>query len=81
MLAEHLNIKKRGLLKPGFWADVAVIDLDNYRFPRPEEIDYRNPNTMASGIHTVLVNGVPALDAGALRKPFSGRLLKNGRDE
>lgn len=81
MLAEHLNIKNRGLLKPGYWADVAVIDLDNYRFPKPEDIDYRDPNTMASGVHTVLVNGVPALDAGTLRKPFAGKLLKNGRDE
>lgn len=81
MLANHLGIQKRGLLKPGYWADIAVIDVDNYRFPKPGEIDYREPNTMASGVDTVLVNGVVTVEEGILHAPLAGKLLLHGKGE
>ena len=79
MLADHLGIPNRGLIRQGYWADLAVIDVDNFRFPHPDEIDYRNPNTMASGVDTVLVNGVVTLDQGIILKPLAGRLLMHGK--
>ena len=81
MLAHHLGIPKRGLLKPGYWADIAVIDLEKFRFPKPDEIDYHNPNTMASGVDAVLVNGVVTLEQGNLYEPLAGRLLLHGQDQ
>jgi len=81
LIANHLGIPKRGLLTPGYWADIAVIDVDHFRFPTPDEINYRNPNTMASGVDTVLVNGIIALENGNTRDPYAGKLLLHGRDE
>jgi N-acyl-D-aspartate/D-glutamate deacylase len=79
MIADHLGFLGRGKLRVGNWADIAVIDVNNYRFPKPAEIDYRNPNTVASGVDTVLVNGVVTVDGGMLKKPFAGKLLRHGR--
>lgn len=79
MLARHLGIPERGLLKAGYWADVAVIDVDHYKFPKPDEIDYRDPNTMAAGVDTVLVNGAVTLERGSLRRPYAGKLLLHGQ--
>jgi len=76
MVAKHFDIKKRGELKEGNFADIAVIDLDSYSYPSPEEIDYRKPLTMASGVDSVIVNGKLALDKGELKRPFAGKVLR-----
>ena len=78
MVAKHFDIKERGELKEGNYADIAVIDLEAYNYPSPQEVDYRKPLTMASGVDTVLVNGKAALEKGELRKPFSGKVLRRG---
>ncbi|KYO66943.1 N-acyl-D-amino-acid deacylase family protein [Thermovenabulum gondwanense] len=76
MVAKHFNIKERGEIKEGNYADIAVIDLEAYNFPSPEEIDYRKPLTMASGVDTVLVNGKITLERGQLKKTMAGKVLK-----
>ncbi|WP_029689163.1 hypothetical protein [Thermoanaerobacter sp. A7A] len=76
MVARHFNIKERGELKEGYFADIAVIDLEKYSFPSPKEVNCRNPFIMASGVEHVLVNGKVALDAGTLKKPFVGKVLR-----
>jgi len=51
--AERFNIKERGELRPGFYADLVVFD--------PERVDspatYENPEQAPQGIHYVLRNG------------------------
>lgn len=79
MIADHLGFMGRGKLQVGNWADIAVIDVENFRYPTPDAIDYRTPNTMATGVQTVLVNGVVTVDGGELKKPLAGKLLRHGR--
>lgn len=79
MIADHLGIPQRGRIAVGNWADIAILDLEAYRYPDPETIDYRDPHTMATGVHTVLVNGAVTLDDGALLRPYAGKLLRHGR--
>lgn len=75
MVARHFGIEQRGELKKGSFADIAVIDLENYRFPSPKEIDYRKPLTMADGVDTVIVNGKITLEKGQLKSAYSGKVL------
>ena len=67
----------RGVLRPGMKADVAVIDLDAYRFPNPDEIDYTDPLVNAEGVDTVLVNGKVALEKGKVRSALAGEVVLN----
>ncbi len=76
MVARHFGFESRGELKEGYFADITVMDVDKYYFPGPEEIDYLKPLTMAEGVEYVLVNGEIALEAGELKRPYSGRVLK-----
>ena len=76
MVAEHFGIPRRGQLKEGYFADVAVIDIEHFRFPSPEEVDYHKPLTVAEGVDQLLVNGQFTIKDGQLARPFSGRVLK-----
>ena len=80
MIADHLGFAGRGRLAVGGWADIVILDPANFRYPGPEEIDYRKPDTMPTGVDTVLVNGEITLDAGKLLQPHAGKLLRHGRD-
>lgn len=76
MVARHFDIPDRGELKEGYFADIAVIDLDKYNFPAPSEVDYRKPLTVAEGVHTVVINGEFSLEDGGLKTPYAGKVLK-----
>jgi len=58
--ASKLHVWDRGLLRPGFWADVTVFDpktiLDN--------ATYESPKQYAAGVEYVLVNGTVVLEKG-----------------
>lgn len=58
--AQILGLTDRGLLKPGFWADVTLFD------PRTvgETNSYDHPQSYAKGIPYVIVNGVTVIDHG-----------------
>jgi N-acyl-D-amino-acid deacylase len=66
------NIKRRGVLKKGFFADITVFD--------PERIidtaDYGNPFRKPEGIHHVFINGTPVLLDGELTGALPGRVLR-----
>lgn len=76
LVAEHFGILERGQLKEGYFADIAVIDIDNFRFPSPEEVDYHKPLTVATGVKNLLVNGQFTIKNGNLARPFAGRVLR-----
>jgi N-acyl-D-aspartate/D-glutamate deacylase len=77
MAATMFRLFDRGVLRPGMKADIAVIDLDAYTFPNPDEIDYTDPLVCAEGVDTVLVNGKIALDKGEVKQSYAGELLLN----
>jgi N-acyl-D-amino-acid deacylase len=74
--AEIFNLKERGFLKPGAWADIVIFDLEHIR----DMADYDQPFAAPSGIDYVIVNGVVAVDHGNLsgNKP-AGMAVKNSR--
>ena len=77
MAANMFRLFDRGVLRPGMIADIAVIDLDAYRFPAPDEIDYSDPEVCAEGVDTVLVNGQVALDGGEVQPAYAGEVILN----
>ena len=79
MIADQMGIAQRGRIAVGNWADIAIMDVDQYAYPEPEDVDYRNPNTMAKGVDTVLVNGVVVMEDGKAEFKRAGQLLRHGR--
>ncbi|MDR1663982.1 MAG: amidohydrolase family protein [Clostridiales bacterium] len=70
MPARRLNIKKRGLLKPGYAADINIFALENIA----DNTDFSHGGLLASGMETVLVNGGVAWQ-GEGRVGNHGRVL------
>ena len=76
LVAEHFGIHKRGRLMEGCYADVAVIDLPNYRYPEMDQMQYKTPQLNAEGCDLVLCNGQVELRDGELFRTYAGRVLK-----
>lgn len=51
--AENLGLKDRGMLKPGFYADLVIFDAEKIQ----EQATYLQPHQYASGVQQVIVNG------------------------
>jgi N-acyl-D-amino-acid deacylase len=70
--AQRIGLVQRGLLKPGFFADITLFD--------PEVIDglatYLDPNRLSGGIKYVLVNGQLEYENGKLTGAMAGRPLR-----
>jgi N-acyl-D-amino-acid deacylase len=70
--AENLRLRRRGRLRPGYYADVAVFDparvADHATFARPHQY--------ATGMAHVLVNGVPVLRDGEHTGARPGRVVR-----
>jgi len=58
--AQTLRLKDRGLLKEGYWADIAVFDPETVSDPAT----YQNPQQYAKGVPFVFVNGAAVIDGG-----------------
>jgi N-acyl-D-amino-acid deacylase len=70
--AEAAGLKDRGLVKPGFAADLAVFD--------PETVQgiatFEKPNQYSKGFRYVAVNGVLVVDEGKLTGKTPGKALR-----
>jgi len=77
MAATMFRLFDRGVLRPGMKADIAIIDLDAYSYPNPDEIDYSDPLAIAEGVAYVLVNGQLALDDGEVLPANAGEIILN----
>jgi N-acyl-D-amino-acid deacylase len=60
--AAIFQLGKRGLLAPGYWADIVVFDPNTIE----DKASYDKPFAEPGGLDYVIVNGVVALDHGAL---------------
>src|SRR5437667_11660141 len=58
--AENLKLKRRGSLKPGYFADVVVFDPAKIH----DYATYEKPHQYSTGVLHVVVNGVPVLKNG-----------------
>ena len=70
--ASKLKIDKRGILQPGYYADVVIFDPENIR----DNATFEDPHQYADGVIHVLVNGVQVLRDGQHTGATPGRFVK-----
>jgi N-acyl-D-aspartate/D-glutamate deacylase len=69
--AANLRLDRRGLLRPGFYADVVVFDPATVQ----DHATYTEPHRYATGVAEVLVNGVRVLRDGEHTGAVPGRVV------
>lgn len=69
---ERLKIKDRGRLKPGYFADVIVFDLQKMK----ENSTYEKPHQLSEGMEQVFVNGKQVLKNSKHTGAFPGKFVK-----
>jgi N-acyl-D-amino-acid deacylase len=69
--ASNLKLKRRGLLKPGYYADVVVFDPATVT----DHATYDKPHQYATGVTDVFVNGVQVLKNGDHTGATPGRFI------
>ncbi len=70
--AEHLKIKKRGYLKPGYFADIVVFDPATIA----DKATFEEPHQYATGVNHVFVNGVQVLKNGEHTNAMPGKVVR-----
>jgi N-acyl-D-amino-acid deacylase len=70
--ATNLGIKRRGALKPGYYADIVLFDPKTIG----DHSTYAQPRIYATGVTYVLVNGVPVLSNGEPTGAKPGRIVR-----
>ena len=74
-VADIYKVEERGYLKPGYFADVLVLDPERYA-PRAT---YLSPRELSEGVTALFVNGRLAVDNGAVTGEAAGRVLLRSR--
>jgi N-acyl-D-amino-acid deacylase len=72
MNADKINIRDRGLLKEGYWADIAVFNPDTVT----DKATFVEPHQYAAGIPYVIVNGEVVLDNGNHTGALPGKVIR-----
>ena len=80
--AQRFGLYGRGVLRPGAWADVVVLDLERVRDRAtnlfPHTYPFENyPHRYPEGIDMVLVNGVLVVAGGEHSGALPGRVLRH----
>ncbi len=70
--AQKINLKGRGRISEGNFADIAVIDLNSIR----DLATYTAPHQYSKGVEYVLVNGVVSIDRGVFTGERGGRPIR-----
>ncbi|HEV7928309.1 MAG TPA: D-aminoacylase [Verrucomicrobiae bacterium] len=70
--AANLNLDRRGLLKPGYYADVVVFDPTTIQ----DHATYEKPHQYSTGVAHVLVNGVPVIRDGEHTGAKPGQVVR-----
>jgi len=72
--ARRFGLPQRGLIAPGFHADLVTFDPDRIL----DRATYRDPSLPPEGIHAVYVNGQLACEGGRMTGVRAGRVLRRG---
>jgi N-acyl-D-amino-acid deacylase len=70
--AQRLRLSDRGVLRPGAFADLVVFDPTTII----DRATYEQPRTFPTGIHHVIVNGIPTVWEESETGRLSGRALR-----
>ena len=71
MAAARIGLRERGLVQPGYFADLTVFDPATVK----DESTYAEPHRYPTGIPYVLVNGAVVVENGRLGAARTGRVL------
>ena len=71
--AQHFRFEGRGLLKPGYAADVTVFDMSTVA----DAATFEKPHAYAAGIPYVVVNGIVVVRKGAHTGALPGQVIAN----
>lgn len=74
MPAQMYHLEDRGLLKPGMKADICLMDYEKVC----DKATFGNPRRRPEGIHSLYVNGLPALEEGTLTGILAGEAVRRG---
>lgn len=76
MPAEFFGIEKRGLVKEGYYADLLVMDAENFR----TQAVFRDPEQHPKGLDMVLINGTPVVKGGEMvDSTLAGSMLRKNQ--
>lgn len=70
--AQRESLQDRGLLKPGYYADITIFNPQTIR----DTATYEHPSSLPEGVECVLVNGQLEFEGGALTGAKAGRALR-----
>ncbi|MDH6574937.1 N-acyl-D-aspartate/D-glutamate deacylase [Kitasatospora sp. MAP5-34] len=70
--ARRLGLRRRGLIRPGYAADLVLFDPLTVQ----DTADYDDPRRPATGIPYVLVGGTPVIDDSRPTGTLPGRTLR-----
>lgn len=70
--ATNLRLDRRGMLKPGYFADVVVFDAEKIQ----DHATFADPHQYATGVVHVLVNGVQVLKNGQHTGATPGQVVR-----
>jgi N-acyl-D-aspartate/D-glutamate deacylase len=71
--ADILRLPERGYLKPGYFADVVVLDPRTFR----DRATYDKPHQYATGVRYLFVNGTLAVEDGKHTGALAGKALRH----
>jgi len=71
--AKHFRLEKRGVLEPGYYADINVFDLNQLKI----NATFNEPCKFSSGMDYVIVNGTPVIAKGEHTGIRAGRVLRH----
>lgn len=70
--AQTLRLFNRGMIRPGFFADLVVFDLDQIK----DNATFKNPHQYPTGISYVIVNGIAVIANGQMTGKKPGQVLR-----
>ena len=71
--AQKFNLKNRGLIKEGYFADIVICDEDEIS----DASEYNQPHQYSKGVKFVWVNGALSIDQGVQNKERKGIAIRN----
>lgn len=75
MPAKRLNLRGRGLIREGFWADLNIFSLEEFR----DYAVYENSRQLSAGLSYVFADGRIAMQDGKRQEGVNADLLKSQR--
>jgi len=72
LASRRLGLKDRGIIAPGFKADLVLFDPDRIE----DKATWTSPHTFPEGIVSVMVNGQFIIEEGQQKEVFPGRVLR-----